>query len=101
MSSGHDLRLIKRQHAINGPAPAPRELSSIESTNYEARPGAMRRPGVNFFDIGLTRGRTKTYEQRRGACLQRPMLLDAARPAVCFRGDRRVTARGRRRSAAS
>ncbi len=50
-----------------------------------------------LFDIGLTRGRTKTCRQRPGACLQRPMLLDAARPVVCFRNDRRVTAMGRKR----
>jgi len=61
-----------------------------------AQRGAARRPGVKFFDIGLTRCRTNTSRQRRGACLQRPMLVDAARSAVCFRNNRRVTAKGRR-----
>ena len=109
MSSGYDLRPITRQHAIHGPAPAPKELSSIESTRYATRRNATRRnatqrnatqrPGVKFFDSGLAPGQTKTCRQRRGASLQRPLFLDAVRPVICFRIGRRVTAKGRYRLA--
>jgi hypothetical protein len=71
-------------------------FNQIKELPGAAQRSAARRPSVKFFDIGLTRNWTKTCRQRRGARLQRPMLLDAARPAVCFRNDRRVTAKGRK-----